>query len=284
MSVPDVETAADAFGVLSDPTRVELLVHLWLEGRQEPVSFSTLQARAGVEDSGRFNYHLQQLTDHFVAETAAGYRLQPAGLAVVDTLYSGVVTPAVTLTERYGADCPDCGTAVRLAYEDGYMHVTCPGCDRQFTRFIFPPRAVRDRESPADIARAFGTYARSLIDRAVDGLCPYCGGRMAVDGLATETDMRFELTCGGCRGRVRASPWAVAAVSPPVVGFLHEHAVDARAPLWEQSWVGAATARVAARDPPAVDLTVPAGDERLAVRIGIEAGRLVVRRDPEPEA
>ncbi|MFB6271202.1 MAG: winged helix-turn-helix domain-containing protein, partial [Halobacterium sp.] len=73
MTAPDFEATADAFERLSDPVRVELLRELWLEGRHDPVPYAALQDTVGVRDSGRFNYHLQRLTDVFVEKTDDGY-------------------------------------------------------------------------------------------------------------------------------------------------------------------------------------------------------------------
>lgn len=75
----------EAFGLVDDETRLEILWGLWEERidtdhrETEPVSFSELRGRVGVEDSGRFNYHLDQLVPRFVEQGEDGYTLTYAG-------------------------------------------------------------------------------------------------------------------------------------------------------------------------------------------------------------
>jgi DNA-binding transcriptional ArsR family regulator len=78
--------ATEAFKLLGDETRLAILLALW-EAHEpfadgDAVGFSTLRDRVGTADSGRFNYHLDRLTDHFVRRTDDGYELREAGLTV----------------------------------------------------------------------------------------------------------------------------------------------------------------------------------------------------------
>jgi hypothetical protein len=43
---------------------------------ENAVSFSELRDRVGTRDSGQFNYHLDQLTGHFIRATDSGYELR----------------------------------------------------------------------------------------------------------------------------------------------------------------------------------------------------------------
>ena len=79
-------SAQEAFGLLGNETRVDVLRGLWgVDGGDLPtgsdgvLSFSELQRRVGVGNSGQFTYHLSQLVPHFVRETDEGYRLSRAG-------------------------------------------------------------------------------------------------------------------------------------------------------------------------------------------------------------
>ncbi|WP_449404315.1 DUF7347 domain-containing protein [Halalkalicoccus subterraneus] len=47
------------------------------------MGFADLRRRVGVEDSGRFRYHLKQLRGDFVEKANDGYRLTYAGEACV---------------------------------------------------------------------------------------------------------------------------------------------------------------------------------------------------------
>lgn len=66
-------TPVDALSVLADETRLEVLRAL--AEAERALSFSELRKRAGVDDSGRFNYHLERLCEYFIRETADGYEL-----------------------------------------------------------------------------------------------------------------------------------------------------------------------------------------------------------------
>ena len=73
---------AEAFGVVANETRLDILEALW-RAEDRPVAFSELHDSVEMRDSAQFNYHLQQLTDQFVAKTDDGYDLRHAGAQVV---------------------------------------------------------------------------------------------------------------------------------------------------------------------------------------------------------
>lgn len=67
----------ESLQVLTDETRRAIVTTL--RDADEPLQFSTLRRRAGIGDSGRFNYHLQKLRQRCVRTTEDGYELTPAG-------------------------------------------------------------------------------------------------------------------------------------------------------------------------------------------------------------
>ncbi len=67
----------DALAVLGDETRIAIL--RVLADAEEPLAFSQLRRRAGIDDAGRFNYHLSELREYFVREADGGYALREAG-------------------------------------------------------------------------------------------------------------------------------------------------------------------------------------------------------------
>lgn len=105
----------DALAVLGDETRIAILRAL--AEAEEPLAFTELRRRAGVDDAGRFNYHLSELREYFVRETEGGYALREAGSRVVAT--AGVagargaeavddVVDGATSDEE-SSTCPVCG-------------------------------------------------------------------------------------------------------------------------------------------------------------------------------
>lgn len=80
-SIPAPET----FEVVADETRQRILEALHA-APDAPLQFSVLQQRADVDESTRFNYHLQVLLDAFVRETPDGYDLTARGGAFIDAV------------------------------------------------------------------------------------------------------------------------------------------------------------------------------------------------------
>lgn len=81
----------DAFQLLGDEMRTAILRAVW-ESPEDAVSFSTIRERAGSPDSGKFNYHLNRLSGHFLSRGEDGYRLTQAGREVVRAVMAGVIT------------------------------------------------------------------------------------------------------------------------------------------------------------------------------------------------
>lgn len=79
-----LDEVSSAFGVLSNPTRLAILVSVATE--RAPVPYTELQAAVGVDDNGRLNYHLRQLEDGFLERTRRGYVLTDRGERAVSML------------------------------------------------------------------------------------------------------------------------------------------------------------------------------------------------------
>ena len=274
MTVPDVEATADAFGVLADPVRVEILAALW-ETEAAPVQYSALLEDVGVQDSGRFNYHLSKLTDHFVAKTDDGYRLRPAGLLVVNAIYAGSYVDApVRGGLDVGGACPACGGDLVGEYDEGMFRVTCGDCGTQAFMLSFPPRGVETRDDE-DLLHAVSTHARAHARQANSGLCPFCGG--AMDGtLELDADSALPAStlvlreCDNCGVTNRSSVGFAVLEHPAVAGFLHEQGVPRDAPPWRFEWCLSGDAmRIASSDPPrvTVDATVEGAETALRVTV-----------------
>ncbi|ERH11426.1 MAG: hypothetical protein J07HB67_00433 [halophilic archaeon J07HB67] len=103
--MPDDEFE-DALSALTHEIRVAVLREL--ADADEPVAFSELRDRVGVRDPGKFNYHLQRLTDHFLRQTEDGYELGYRGRRLL--VDNGVDADAVTLgSADETRACPVCG-------------------------------------------------------------------------------------------------------------------------------------------------------------------------------
>lgn len=84
----DPATVASLFSLLGEEIRVRILEELAAARRTDSggLSFSTLRERVGVEDSGRFNYHLGRLAGRLVEKDDGVYALTPAGRRLVGSL------------------------------------------------------------------------------------------------------------------------------------------------------------------------------------------------------
>lgn len=280
----DAFDPAAAFALLGDGTRLRILRELWEAQREadevggDGVPFETLRERAGVDDSGRFNYHLGRLTDRFVERTDAGYRLRVAGNRVVGALLEGTYAPGEALERPVDGDCWRCDGPLALRYADERVHVACRDCGVDTADFGCPPGVLAGRE-PDALPGVVDAHLRTLLARARRGICPTCSGptRVSVGPAAAAPDRRAEeaeddapvvtIRCDRCGDRIRAGLPTLVFDRPAVVAFLHERGVDPDAgPLWVV--FGDLDPETAADDDPyRASVTFRAGGDALAVTV-----------------
>lgn len=85
-SQTDPTATASLFDLLSDETRVRIVAELYHQWQHSPddksLPFSALRERVDAADSGRFNYHLDQLRGILVCRCPEGYTLSPLGVCL----------------------------------------------------------------------------------------------------------------------------------------------------------------------------------------------------------
>jgi hypothetical protein len=130
---PDVDldglTPEEAFGILGNDIRLEVVRQLWQAGAAhryddgaeaaETMAYSALQAAVGVPDNGKLNYHLSELTPHFVRRTDDGYRLSGAGRQIARTVIAVSGADGLDVTTELAEACPLCGAAVSATAVSG---------------------------------------------------------------------------------------------------------------------------------------------------------------------
>jgi DNA-binding transcriptional ArsR family regulator len=105
------EDGLEALNAIANEHRIRILRAL--ATADEPLSFSELRRAVGLEDPGRFNYHLSELRGRFVTETETGYDLGDAGQRVV--VAAADLDPEAAAMSVGGAgpapdeECPVCG-------------------------------------------------------------------------------------------------------------------------------------------------------------------------------
>lgn len=186
-----------AFSLLGNETRIEILHALWAaydpHEDANAASFSDLYEHSRIEDTGNFNYHLDQLLGHFVTETDEGYQLTEPGFRVARAIVAGTATEDPTLSATpLDRSCLRCDGTVEIAYDGGTTKLRCTDCEGFWSRqdgtiasFSLPPEGLRDRD-PDEILDATIVYALHRLNTMDDGVCPACGG--PVDATLTVCD------------------------------------------------------------------------------------------------
>ena len=288
----DRTTPEAAFGLVADETRFRILRALWdaFTDGDGTVSFSALRERADVDDSGRFNYHLDQLTPRFVRQRTTGYELTYAGKQVVGAAVSGVYTAADSrsVDPMPVGDCPDCEGRLEASYETGVITVACADCEQVVARPRAPPVLAASYDD-AELPAVFGRRTLATVREMNAGFCHLCGGRVTralhtpVDEIENDGPVAIVYSCEACGRRVDAGVGAVLLSHPGVVAFLHDNGVDLReTPLWELLWVVDPPIRVVSEDPLELAVTVPAdGEEFVATLDGSLSVQAYSRSDRE---
>lgn len=205
----------DAFSVLGNRTRMNIVRALADAG--QPLPFSDLRERVGVSDSGQFNYHLDQLTGHFLEQRDEGYVLTRAGERVIEAVLSGAVTQAPELGPSLTGDsCQFCGGPVGVTYGEEQVTVYCTACTGVYGAAIgpenhghlgtlfLPPAGVKDR-SPAELLQAARIWGGLATMAAVSGVWPRCSAPIEDSVDVCEDHDPTDGDCEQCHSRYAAS-------------------------------------------------------------------------------
>lgn len=285
MTDPHVVDAVDpdeAFGVLSDPARVDVLHALW-EAEDHEATFSDLRAAVGMTDSGRFNYHLGRFEGQFVTRRGDRYALTTAGRRLVGALMSGAYTGTVDVDAvPVSVPCPSCGGDMTFGYDRGAARVDCDDC--RHVSYFPVPAGVFAGYDVADLPGVAADYSRRFVRSARDGFCPFCEGhtRASVVPVAETVDASVDaerpdwieevptcrFDCDRCGEALTADLGTTLHEHPAVVSFHYDRDVDVRAePVWRFSALDPDAARLEQRDPLVASVTYTAGDDALRVTV-----------------
>lgn len=269
----------EIFGLVADPTRLEILKALWEERTtheghgQEPVDFSTLREAVGVTDSGRFNYHLDSLVPEFVSQEGDGYTLTFAGSNIVGAAVSGTYTNPDTEfdTTEFGS-CPvtDCQGTLEGTYDDGHISIACDSCDVD-SAISAPPIIVGAHDPETDPA-VFITYALTVIQKTVRGFCHLCSGPLdarVVKGTSlagSDDQISVAYDCRECGSTAHSPAATLLADHPAAISLLHEAGIDYRdALLWRNRDDIDTQEEIRQEDPLEIEVTLAVDGERLTV-------------------
>lgn len=265
----DLVDAREAFSLLGHEIRLDILLALledWMGVYTEPKSYAELMDAVGMRDSGKFNYHLEQLRGVYVRKVEGGY----VPTASATALYRAVLAHRPTDRFEYEsapieASCPACGSTPRVRYERGFLSVDCDDCSAWvgFT-YPYPQNGVKGRE-PDDLLEAVHARVRHDLGLAREGQCPDCAGTTTVDlrlEAVDDDDHWVTIECDTCTFVVGMDLFSVALTDDRVASALREAGVDLESYQWE---LPGGPTRIESREPPA-----------LAVDVEGEAGTVTV--------
>lgn len=243
----------EALSIVGEENRANIIVELGKARTTDPgasnsLRFSELMRRVDVEDSGRFNYHLDQLVGPFVKKEESGYSLRLPGQLLYEAIIAGTLTDRQTVEPFPVGTCPDCDGQLTAAYlPDQLITVECTACETLFDAMHFPARGLENR-TRAEVLDAAYQRRHQKVDGMRRGVCSGCGsvvdrslepsasityGSASVDEMAG-LDMYAVLSCTVCRMSLVGHPTNVILTAPPVVGFFADHDRDvARENWWE---------------------------------------------------
>lgn len=267
---PDSDAAATAFGKLADETRIDILWELWES--HAGLAFSELRERVGVEDSGKFGYHLEKLTGTFVAKVDGEYRLDTPGMLVADVLVQGSLTDDPEgWTEPLDADCPTCGAGLVAEYRERSFFLPCTECDTVVNKSPFPPQAVAARDREGALA-AYSERIRRQFALAGRGVCPYCCGRMETE-IRVDPHWHLHLPavtrCTDCGGQIGSTIALQLLDHPAIMAFLEARDVPVEErPFWEFDFcIGDENAELLSEDPFRVAVSIDRDGDELRLTV-----------------
>ena len=252
----DSDSVSDAFAALGDETRVDVLRALVDARRETPedpeLTFSELQSRVGVADSGRFNYHLGKLRGRYVEVEDGAYALTYAGREVAGAILAGTVDPELELgPERIEDPCPICGTPLVATYERGELRVACEN-DHTPMLTTVPPAAADDR-SLRELLRLTAREAYADLELVAAGVCHQCYGHVnrwidALEDADSFADYAYRTRCERCGKKTDSTAPVVVLRHPAFVSFCDDRGVDVtdRLPWAIPGLVDGTTTQVAA--------------------------------------
>lgn len=201
----------EAFALLGHDIRLEILLGLlshWDAVNTEPQRYSELMRAVGMEDSGKFNYHLNKLRGVYLRKTDEGY----VPTASATALYRAVLAHRPTETPDRthfdpGVDCPECGTKLAGVYEREFFSLRCDSCDGVVGTFTYPlPKNGLAERTDREVLKAVYDRAREHIGLARRGQCPDCSGtttRTVETSAATRMESPVRISCDTCTWTVR---------------------------------------------------------------------------------
>jgi hypothetical protein len=169
---------------------------------QRMLSYAELMTATEMEDSGKFNYHLEKLRGVYIEEIEEEYVPTASAIALYEAVIANRPTESIPTDFDIEESCPNCGSGLRAKYEQEFLTVECPACDLFWgATYRFPKNGLAVREGER-IYKALYDRMMHHVGLARTGQCPSCAGitRVTVprERLDEDSTPTAELTCGTC--------------------------------------------------------------------------------------
>lgn len=266
---PDEQAPMDeAFQLLADETRLAILTALWETQDPvdpSPIAFNDLKELVDVDDPGRLNYHLSELSTDFIRRTDDGYELREAGKRIMRVVVSGTVIDRPTIEPvEIDVSCLYCGGSTEMSYKEGQRFHYCSECDARCVG-DYPTSLLGKEELPAaglvnrtpnEIYRKGDIWIKARRDSVFNRVCPECSGRMPVERIriCKDHDHKPKQTnktevcdvCGSmfwgmvyhvcevCKYTWKDSTVFYPTIQPAVIAFYYEHGIELETELHEK--------------------------------------------------
>ncbi|MEZ3115527.1 hypothetical protein RYH80_06300 [Halobaculum sp. MBLA0147] len=298
---------ADVFAPVAEETRVEILRAFADEQRRigeafadadqasaedliPGFTFTELFERVDVEDSGRFNYHLDKLTGQYVTKLdEETYAPTWAGVEVAGAVLAGGYGDHEIERTEIDRSCPSCGSGLAVQYDDGYLIVSCTESDDPVL-LAGVPAGVFEGRSLADAVDVAAAHQRRLQEAVTDGYCPLCYGDVTAslapsttEGVVSDAAYQFRGVCDRCGNVFLGGLASLLFRHPAVVGFYHDHGEDPRdayTDAFDPVGEGDEITTVVSESPPQVVVEFELDDETLAVTVDEDATVVDTERRP----
>jgi hypothetical protein len=137
----DHPVSEDAFSLLGHEIRLDILRAFF--DMYEPVdpeslpevrdqrtlSYAELMTAVEMEDSGKFNYHLEQLRGVYIEEVEEGYVPTASAIALYEAMVANRPTETISTDFSIDERCPNCESELRGEYQQEFLSVDCTTCD-----------------------------------------------------------------------------------------------------------------------------------------------------------
>jgi len=262
----------EAFSLLGHDIRLDILVALldnWAAAYTEPIRYAELMEAVGVDDSGKFNYHLGKLRGAYVQQVEDGYVPTAAATAVYRAVVAHQPSQDADRTHfEVGSECPSCGAALVGTHERGFLSVDCSTCDDWigFT-YPFPKNGFRNR-SDEEVVSSAHRRCKHHLAVARSGQCPFCAATTTIelheDAIVEGEEAPVHIFCNSCSFHVGSRILFPFLLDTHVTPVLSTAGIDVEQYEWE---FPEPTTRIISRNPLRIQIEVHGDKDTATITI-----------------